>query len=60
MIKILEGPSIKFKMKGKSFSELEDYSIKIIQLEVYSGKKKLCLKTLWNNININVMGLPEE
>lgn len=44
MIKILEGPSIKFKMKGKSFSELEDHSIKIIQLEVYSGKKTIKLQ----------------
>jgi len=38
-----------------NFSELKDNSTKIIQLEVYSGKKQLSLKTLWNNINVNVM-----
>ena len=38
-----------------NFSELKDHSTKIIQLEVYSGKKQLSLKTLWNNINVNVM-----
>ena len=38
-----------------NLSELKDHSTKIIQLEVYSGKKQLSLKTLWNNINVNVM-----